>query len=495
MRELEAQAVVLARAFEEADPQGVLLSVRDRQAATEDARAAGGSSEEVAAHRAEHLLARLQGSMPALAGVRRATRVPVRLLMPLTVVAFVVGAASNALGPERRINILSFPLLTLLAWNLAVYAVLVAWALARLLRARQAPVAPARASERGWRGALGVVASLVAEQSLRRVRLADAPRAAIATRALHDYWRGWAPLVAPLVGARLRLALHLGAACLVLGAVAGMYVRGLTFEYRATWESTFIGPDAASLLLHVVLGAAASLLGVALPTGAELEAMRAPNGSDAAALWIHLWATTAALVVLLPRGALAFAALVRERRLARLLPLDPHAGSFRVLLAPDRGAGVRVDVLPYSYGVGGREADTLRELLHDVFGLRADVQIRPTLSYGAEAPAADDGSHTACAVVLYGLVQSPEREVHGRFVEDVGRVANGGRVLVVIDSSAWHARFGEAGERREGERKRAWDRVLADVGLSPLHVDLAAPLTTSVVEEAEEKLARQGAAR
>ncbi|MEW6271750.1 MAG: DUF2868 domain-containing protein [Thermodesulfobacteriota bacterium] len=492
MRELEAQAVVLARAFEEADPQGVLLSARDRQDATEVARAAGGAPEAQAAHRAEHLCARLEAALPGLATVRRTTRVPLRLLLWLPLVSFLVGLASNELGPERRINILAFPLLALLAWNLLVYALLLGGRLVGTLRGR-GRVATARTP--GWYGAVGAVASFIAEHSLRRVRVRDTARSAIATRALRAYWRSWAPLVGPLVGTRVRATLHLAAASLALGAVAGMYVRGLTFEYRATWESTFIGADAAALLLRLVLGPAAALLGVPLPAPAELAAMRAPDGSAAAATWIHLWAVTALLVVLLPRTVLAALALLRERRLSRALPIEPLAGSFRALLAPDRGAGMRVDVLPYSYGVGGREADTLRELLHEVFGLRADVRIRATLAYGEDPPASNHGGHPACAVVVYGLVQSPEREVHGRFIEELARSADGGCVLAVIDSSAWRARFGEAGERRESERRRAWDRVLADVGLAPLHVDLAAPLTTDLLEQAEEKLATRGAPR
>jgi len=443
--------------------------------------------------------------------VRRATRLPLRALLPLPLVAFVLGALSNALGPERHINVLSFPLLGILVWNLLVYAALLVLAAPQALRAWRAGAGAAgdgtsgHRSERSWRGTIGAAASWLAEHSLRRVRLPDAPRTSVAARALRDYWQTWAPLAAPLVGARIRLALHLGAAFLVLGAVAGMYVRGLTFEYRATWESTFAGPGAAALLLDVVLGPAALLLDVALPDAAQLEAMRAPADAPAA-MWIHLWALTAALVVLLPRGALALLAYARQARLARRIDVDPLAGSFRVLLAPDRGAGLAVDVLPYSYGVAGREADTLRELLHDVFGLRADVQIRAALPYGADpepsagpqtATTAATHGHPACSIVVYGLVQSPEREVHGRFAQDLlARAVNGARVLAVVDSSAWHARFSEGDERREGERRRAWDRVLNEIGLEPLHVNLAAALQTRDVEQVEARLGRaKGAAR
>lgn len=495
MRELAAQAVLLARAFEEADDTGILVSAEQRQEATAVARALGGSDDARAEARASHLLTNLEASVPALSAVRRATRLPLGILLPLPVIAFVLGGLSNALGPERHVNVLSFPLLGLLVWNVAVYVLLIAWdvLLPLVRRGTNGAAEPTAAATGGWRGVVGGIATWVAEHSLRRVRLPDAPRTTIAARALNAYWRGWSRLAAPLVGARVRLALHVGAAFLVLGAVAGMYVRGLTFEYRATWESTFIGAGAASALLRLVLGPAAALLGAPLPDAAMLEAMRAPSDAPAA-LWIHLWAITAALVVLLPRGVLAAFTLLRERRLARALAVDPLAGPFRVLLAPDRGAGTAIDVLPYSYGITGRPADTLRELLHDVFGLRADVRVHDALPYGVEiedAITANGKPPAACAVIVFGFVQSPEREVHGRFARELLEQA-GGRthVLAVVDSSAWHARFREGDVRREGERRRAWDRVLEEAGLAPLHVDLGAVLEADVVEQAESRLGR-----
>ena len=151
-------------------------------------------------------------------------------------------------------------------------------------------------------------------------------------------------------------------------------------------------------------------------------------------------------------------------------------------------------MLPYSYGIMGRPADTLRELLHDVFGLRADVRVHDALAYGAEvaeAVGANGATPAACAVVVFGFVQSPEREVHGRFAREL--LAHGaGRthVLAVVDDSASPARFREGDARREGERRRAWDRVLEEAGLAPLHVDLASALENEVVEQAEARLGR-----
>lgn len=61
-------------------------------------------------------------------------------------------------------------------------------------------------------------------------------------------------------------------------------------------------------------------------------------------------------------------------------------------------------------------------------------------------------------------------------------------MLAVVDSSSWHARFRDGDPRREHERRRAWDRVLEEVGVEPLHVDLAATLENDAIEQAEARL-------
>ena len=63
----------------------------------------------------------------------------------------------------------------------------------------------------------------------------------------------WARVAAPLYAARAARILHLAAAALALGVIAGLYVRGLAFEYRATWESTFLDPAQVRALLAAAL--------------------------------------------------------------------------------------------------------------------------------------------------------------------------------------------------------------------------------------------------
>ena len=63
----------------------------------------------------------------------------------------------------------------------------------------------------------------------------------------------WNRAASPLLASRVRGVLHVGAAALLVGAIAGMYVRGLAFEYRATWESTWLDAGQVQALLNLVL--------------------------------------------------------------------------------------------------------------------------------------------------------------------------------------------------------------------------------------------------
>jgi hypothetical protein len=64
--------------------------------------------------------------------------------------------------------------------------------------------------------------------------------------------------------------------------IAGLYVRGLAFEYRATWESTFLDATTVHWLLAGLLAPGSMLTGIATPGAAHLESIRAPASENAA---------------------------------------------------------------------------------------------------------------------------------------------------------------------------------------------------------------------
>jgi hypothetical protein len=295
----------------------------------------------------------------------------------------------------------------------------------------------------------------------------------------------WLVAVRPLLVARVRAALHLSAAAFVAGLVAGMYLRGIAFEYRAQWESTFLGEATAEALLATLLGPASRLSGIAVP---DLAGLAASQGSGPAAPWIHLWALTAAILVVAPRLALAVADTLRARALARGLPLDLGEAYWRRLQGPGGGAGVRVRVAPYGAALAPRAADRLRLLLHDLLGARAEIVQVETLAYGAEADALEASEASGCLVVVFGLAQTPELEVHGRLLAELReRTVPGGRLLAVVDSGAYAERLGEGAAARERltERRRAWDRAAREAELEPLHLDLSVGLDEGTLARAE----------
>jgi hypothetical protein len=493
-REDDLARILLVRACEESDPQSRFVTRREREAATREARlaaadAAGVNGERLVRERAQRLSDTLERQHPAL----RAAASLVRLRLPsgpVLVITTAVGLAVDALGGQRRINLLAFPLLGLLAWNAAVY---VAFALAPLL-------SRVDAGDRVAGGLARLVGALA-----RRLPARLAPEEARWLGAsLHRFTSLFAAPTGPLLGARVERALHVGALGFALGIVAGMYLRGLAFEYRASWESTFLDAPQVSALLSAVLGPAARVLdalrpsahAVALLGEPALAGLHAPAGDGPAAVWVHLWALTAAGWIGLPRALLAARAARRARRLAARLAPDLGAPYFLRLLAPERGAGTRVEVIPYSHQLGGSSADALRELLADLFGERAQVSSREPLAYGAEPP--EPLGDPQCRVVVFNLAQPPEQEVHGAFLESLHRECaarpHPPALLVLLDEEPYRERMGGGGRDRVGQRRRAWERVARP---ADLRVATLRPLEQGgdeVLAEARAALEAHGAA-
>ena len=65
--------------------------------------------------------------------------------------------------------------------------------------------------------------------------------------------REWLTLSAPLMSARVAAILHAAAFAFALGAIASLYLRGIVFDYRAGWESTFLAAGEVHRILALVL--------------------------------------------------------------------------------------------------------------------------------------------------------------------------------------------------------------------------------------------------
>lgn len=497
MRERRAQLILFVRAFEEADRDGVLLKHHVRAGAARRALMVTGLADwpgerpeeqvrnvEAVVRRARLLFDALLRKLPPLDSIVRFAQHGSGIVVAVIVLALLIGLSTNALGPRREINLLSFPLLGLLGWNLIVYVGMIAGALWK------------RRAAHGHRGLAERLASPMLRVALWRSRFAwrnapqvDATSSAITAKALVRFGAMWHRIAAPLMAMRARRMLHLASIALILGTVGGMYLRGVAFQYRATWESTLLDAPQVQRLLGVVLGPAAMLLGLDLPAVAPLEG---PAGSGDAAIWIHLYGLTSLIVVLVPRGLLAGYAGWRSTRLARRLPVDLGDPYFLRSFSAWRGAARRVEILPYSVQLKPGSVDRLKVVLRDFFGARAHVHMHESIGYGdpppidlppeTEVAGGDPESPQHCVVLLFNLAQSPEVEVHGAFLEELkARIGErGGRLLVLVDVSSYRHRV--QAEDRSTERLAAWRNVVRGSGLTAIDLDLDGPAPESETE-------------
>jgi hypothetical protein len=478
MNEAAAREVLLVRAIESTDAAQALLTPTDREhagrAAAELARwqaaeqRVAADADRLLAQRARLLLERLGERSRAARAAGRALAWRPWIGIALPAAALVAGPLFERIGDRGHVNVLAFPLLALLLWNVAVYLLLaVGWLVGRVRRA------PAGRALPGLRSAL--------------LRLAQraAPRAAgPLAPALGRFVDDWLAASAPLMGARIARTLHLAAALFALGAIAGLYVRGLVFDYRAGWESTFLDASAVQALLAAVLGPAAHLLGQGFPGVEEIAALRFGPGAagESAARWIHWYALTVGGVVVLPRLLLAALGAWRAHRLARSFPLDLSAPYFRRLLAGFGAAAACVRALPFSYTLDAAAADGLRALARQLFGASATLRLQPALAFGEETRAAQAlALDTAAAAVdldlaVFNLAATPEPENHGAFLAVLGPAASAHRAALV-DEGPYRRRLGAqaGGAARLAERRAAWRAFAATQGWAVVFADLAAP--------------------
>jgi hypothetical protein len=470
MREADLRKVLLVKAVEEADAEGTLLPAADRVAAAREAMRAGSGEDTLMAARAGALFERIAARHPfvrelleLLGGSWTATHVLVAL-------GALVGAGLSALDGTRRINILAFPLLGLVAWNLAVYVALLA------VRFR-----PPGTRGSAVRELLASAGSRLAGSRIARARAFNAPLAT----ALASFAGEWRAAVAPLLLARATRAFHLAAAAAAAGLVAGLYMRGIAFDYRAGWESTFLGDASVRTLLGFLYGPASWLTGIPLPEASQLDALRwRPDGSggENAARWIHLMAATALLFIVIPRLLLALAATVRIAQLGLRAPLPASlAPYFRNVFAAVEGAvrPVRAVIAPYAHELSPGALARLIAYLPSVTGGSPAIDARAAVPYGEEeqhleiirALPEDD----AIVVLPFSLATTPEDENHGVVMtstRDAVAQRRGGQLLVVIDEAPYTERMAGAPERLE-ERRRAWREFVEARGLRAHFTSLA----------------------
>jgi hypothetical protein len=476
--EADARRVLLLRAHE-AERDNPRWTEDDRRwatrAAADDPAARTGPAAWLAA-RARHALQRLA---PRDAAAQRLLQRPVWPAWPLPAAlgaAFGAGVALDSLGRvggAPGIDLLSLPWLGLLAWNLAV---LLLWLWG--LRGGAGPGRP-------WPARL--LQRLAGSRVVRLgQRWLDGPGGGAGAGG-GPVWRrfaaDWAMAAAPALQARALMLAHGAAAALALGMVAGLYLRGLVLDLRAAWQSTFLGPEAVHTVLATLLAPAAALTGLAVPDVATVASLRitpgqpVPTGGVPAAVWVHLWAATLVLWVVLPRAALAVVAGAQARRCAAAVALPLDAPDLRRLLLA-RGAGApggaaTVRAWPQTAAQAARHP-RLGALLEAALGPGTRLVMQPPLAYGVPVRA-DEPEPGRWELLLVDLATTPEAEVHGQALRALA--AAGTPVLLLADEAAFAQRFAHLPQRL-AQRRAVWRRLAVDHGaaFAALPLDEDAPL-------------------
>lgn len=474
MNEKAAGEVLLVRAFETTD--GTPWTAADRAWASRVAAEALGEdapADAFVAYRAHAALQRLAPLQPALAHWRALALWRAEWLWLVLLAGLVLGALANQFGGSQRINLLAPPVWLVIAWNLLVYLGLLWHRLAHTDHAGAVRLALS-AHWRRW-------------QLRRLTRLRSEPHGPGSATAWVTFGEDWARHSQPLLFARLALALHLGAAALALGLIAGLYLRGLVLDYRVAWQSTFLHADMVHALLTTLLAPATAATGIDVPDAAAIQALRLPGGSSApAAPWIHLYAMQLLLLVVVPRLLLAAWTARRGIALSRNFPLPLDAPYFQRLRPPPRGGVRRFLLWPYACAPDATALHNVQALLTQTWGEGSEVDLQPSVPYGGEDDWQPPSAQGETAVALFDLSATPEAENQGRFLQRLAEAAPG-PVVMLVDEANFATRF--SAERLQ-QRRQAWQALAQQNRLTVLFVNLQAPDPGAL----RETLARHGEA-
>jgi hypothetical protein len=443
------------RAVEETDPDGKVWDAELRRELTREAGQAGSSGEAFLGRRADLLASR--GGFAGIRPLLKIPSVPSWMAMLGWAAAAILGWFLAALGQESEINLLALPLILILLWN----GVVVLWSLWPKSRKKEE-------REDGWRETL--LARLENRKAATAAGEAAEPPLVVRFRELTR------ETALQHLSCRFRAWLHIGAALLALGSIGGMYAHGWSKEYRAVWESTLLDEPGATKFFRALFAPASVVTRRAIPLE-EVPGMRRHAGTPAPAPgdalpWIHLYAATLALFVMVPRALLILLELSRARSLpSRALRGSGWQAYVQRLRSLVEGAGAPALILTHGMAQDVAAQDRWRHwaYLHwrDLGRLEFEqVPVGREMDFvNAWVPAAKR------VMVVFNMAATPEQEVQRSLVQSLGnklRGVNGGAdpVLLVLDDADLRRRWNGFGDlpARLTERSSAWSAAMDGSG-------------------------------
>lgn len=424
----EAGLLVAARASEAADGP-------EASAAADARLIAGKDPKEKALARAKLVLSR-RSLKPS-----RVPTLPTGLFTgALMLSAYFLGVMTDRFSSEGAVvNLLSPALLLILFWQIALYALLLVGTIAAPLGWK--PKWPGRE----------LFAAL-----LSRLRILTVSKQTLRERPL------WLSLLTPALRSEAARAFHLAAASLGAGLLTGLAFRGIGTAYTVGWTSTWLAGHEAWLaaLFSATYGLVPlELFGIPFPDAAAIAEMNLrvnAQGSPDAAAWLLRLMGLVAIVVILPRLLLAFFAGRRAKAArTRFVWIDEQdepapVSTQRSVASFSEGATVLTTV-PADDSLRRRTAALL---------MQPDARWRTVDVWKDDPESALASIDTEAAVLLFDATATPEEEVHGHWIDAVGR-RQPDAVTLLVDLSGLEAQFGAESERLTA-RKALWESFAAE---------------------------------
>ena len=337
MTEADIAQVLMVRSVEECDPDFYTPEIQ-----LEALREAGASDDDrkLILKRAHYLFQKLPDR---LQNIFFAMHPPRTWTVTACIAVFFLGILFNYLDPGGEVHILYNPVVLLLLWNIAVFFILLTGHFFRKMKQHKGDFPgriekPLKSAQTGDRepqpGHLyePELTFSLSRRVLRKLwfalhlqiwkRKRDMGHLSSFLKTAQRYMDNWWAFNQQEIMSRFTRTVHILAFCLVAGALTGIYMRGLFFEYNVVWKSTFIhDPGNISVILNVLFGLPSLIMSGTFIDEAHITLLLRPGG-EPAAQWIHLFALSTLIFVLPERVLLIFFEAGRIRGITRNRTID-----------------------------------------------------------------------------------------------------------------------------------------------------------------------------
>jgi len=279
--------------------------------------AIGGKNDfEFIAKRASYLFNLLPDSIKYVAAIER---FPGSWLKIILLISFVSGLLSNYLGPVKLIHVVYNPLTILLVWNILVYLFLVLKSFWQIsipdIRQNNLSNNSIPEDKEEKEKAKSISSNFILDWMIGGIykgiiqlksRFVDNNiRVTIIKKIIPAFWLTYKEVAGKSLILRFKSVMNISAIGLLIGALVGVYFRGLFFNYNMIWQSTFVSePETIRAMLNILFGPASIILEGNWISAETVQTLLEPGGTPAGP-WIHKMALTTLLIIFIPRAIIA----------------------------------------------------------------------------------------------------------------------------------------------------------------------------------------------